>query len=82
MHADNRKTDTLIIGESPTYGLDDTTITAEAKYSINFTRSGRKVCLRLHYNGSNSFFFVNATKMYLFLNQSERFRNKTISYNI
>ena len=29
-------------------------ITAEAKYPINFTRSGR-FALRLHYNGSSSF---------------------------
>ena len=46
-------------------------ITAEAKYPINFTRSGRFV-LRLHYNGSSSFLFVNAVKMYQFeANDSE-----------
>ena len=39
--------------------LDDTSITAEAKYSINFTESGERLVLNLHYNGSNSFLFVN-----------------------
>ena len=29
--------DILILGEVPTQGLDDTTLTAEAKYHINFT---------------------------------------------
>ena len=42
-----------------TQGLDDTTITAEAEYPINFTESGKRFVLTLHYNGSNSFFAVN-----------------------
>ena len=41
-------------------------MTAEAQYSFNFSRSNRKFCLSLHYNGSNSFLFVNATKIYQF----------------
>ena len=56
----------LVLGIGPTQGLDDTTLTAEAQYSINFSRSNRKFCLSLHYNGSNSFLFVNATKIYQF----------------
>ena len=35
----------------------------EAKYSITFSRSQRKFCLSLHYNGSNSFLLVNTTKV-------------------
>ena len=45
---------------------DTTLTTAEAQYSINFSRSNRKFCLSLHYNGGNSFLFVNATKIYQF----------------
>ena len=41
-------------------------LAAETQYSINFTRPGIKFCLSLHYNGSNSFLFVNATKIYQF----------------
>ena len=33
----------LVLDEVPTQGLDDTTITAEAKYPSNFTRSGRRL---------------------------------------
>ena len=29
----------LVLGEGSTQGLDDTTVTAENKYSINFTES-------------------------------------------
>ena len=36
-HVDNKGKDILILGEGPTQGLDDTTLTAEAKYPINFT---------------------------------------------
>ena len=54
------------VGKAPTQGLDDTTLTAEAKYSINFTQSGKRFVLSLHYNGSNSFLFVHATKVYQF----------------
>ena len=41
-------------------------MTAEAQYSISFSRPNIKFCLSLHYNGSNSFLFVNATKLYQF----------------
>ena len=43
-----------------------TTLTAEAKYPINFTESRQRFVLSLHYNGSNSFLFVDATKIYQF----------------
>ena len=55
VHVDNKKKDILILGEGPTQGLDDTKLTAEKKYSINFTVTRNKLCLSLHYNGANSF---------------------------
>ena len=60
VHVDNKLKDILILGEGPTQRLDDTTLIAE----VNFTQSG--FVLSLHYNGSNSFLFVNATKLYQF----------------
>ena len=48
VHVDSTKTDVLILGEDSTQGLDDTTLTAETKYSINFTDSRKNVCLSLH----------------------------------
>ena len=58
---DNKGRDILILGKRPTQGLNHT-LTAEAQYSINFTRPVIKFCLRLHYNRSSRFLFVNATK--------------------
>ena len=66
VHVDNDGKDILILGEGPTQGLDDTTLTAKAKYPISFTQSGKRFVLSLHYNGSNSFLFVNAIKVYQF----------------
>ena len=64
VHIDNKKKDVLILGEGPTQGLDDTTLTTKVQYSINFPRPKGKFCLSLHYNESNSFLFVNVTKIY------------------
>ena len=66
VNIDNKKKDIFILGIGPTQGLDDTTLSAEAQYSINFLRSNKNSCLILHYNGSNSFLFVNATKTFQF----------------
>ena len=65
MHIDDKGKDTLIFGKGTTQGLNYI-LTAEAEYSNNFTGPGIKFCLSLHYNGSNSFLFVNATKIYQF----------------
>ena len=35
-------------------------------YSINFTKNNTKFCLSLHYNGGNSYLFVNVTEIYKF----------------
>ena len=48
VHIDNKDKDILIFSEGPTQELDDTTLTAEAKYPINFTQSNRKFCLSFH----------------------------------
>ena len=63
MHIDGRNKNILVLGEGPTEGLGDATITAEAKYLINFTESEKRFVLSLHYNGSNSFLFVNKVKI-------------------
>ena len=66
MHVNNKGEDILILVEGSIQGLDDATLTAEAKYSVNLTRPRKRFLLSPHYNGSSSFFFVNATKIYQF----------------
>ena len=66
MHIDNKNKDILILGERATKILDDTTLTPEEKHPINFTQSRKRFVLSPQYNGSNSFLFVNVTKIYQF----------------
>ena len=60
-----KKKDILVLGIGPTQGLEDT-LTAEKMYCINFTVTKKKFCLSLHYNGANSYLFVNGTEIYRF----------------
>ena len=55
VHVGNKGRDILIIGEGPAQGLDHTIFTAEAKYPINFTQSGKRFLLSLHFNGRTAF---------------------------
>ena len=63
VHIDSKNENILVLGKGPTQGLDNARITAESKYPINFTESGKRFVSNLHYNGSNSFLFVNKTKI-------------------
>ena len=65
VHIDNKKKDILVLGIGPTQGLEHT-LTAEKMYSINFTVTKNKFCLRLHYNGENSYLFVNGREIIKF----------------
>ena len=66
VHVDNKKKDILIIGKGPTQGLGEKSLTAEKMYSINFMVKRKRFCLSLHYNGSNSYLFVNGTEIIKF----------------
>ena len=64
LHIDNKKKDILVLRRRPTQGLESA-LTAEKMYSVNFTVT-KKFCLSLHYNGANSYLFVNGTEVYKF----------------
>ena len=64
-HIDNNKKDILVLGIGPTQVLEHT-LTAEKMYSINVTMTKKKYCLSLHYNGANSYLFVNGPDIYKF----------------
>ena len=54
VHIDNKKKHIFILGIGPTQGLDDTTLSAEAQYLINFSRSNRKFCLSIIFRATVS----------------------------
>ena len=57
VHAINKYKDILILVKGQTQGLDNTTLTAEAECSINFSRPRPQIkfCLNLHYTGATPF---------------------------
>ena len=55
MHIDGRNKNILVLGEGPMQASDNAAMPAEYEYLINFTESGKRFVLSLHYNGSNSF---------------------------
>ena len=78
LHIDNKNKDIWILVGGPTQGLDDITLMAEAKYFVNFTQPRKRFVLSLHYNGSNSFLFVNATKIYQFKEKDSEIKDCTL----
>ena len=47
------------MGDAIVQGINDTTLYAEKTYSQNFTQPSKKIVLSLHYNGDDSYLFVN-----------------------
>ena len=61
VHIDKKNKDTLILSEGQTQGSDNTKLTAEAKYSINFTHPIKRFVLSLT--------IIEATVSYLLMLQ-------------
>ena len=59
VQATNRANHISLIGTGLTQGINDTTIYAEKNFYRNFTDFGKKIMLSLHYNGDDSYLFVN-----------------------
>ena len=66
VHANNKKNNIIVLGKGFIEGINSTIIYAEKMYSINFTKNNKKFVLSLHYNGNNSYLFVNGTEIHKF----------------
>ena len=80
VQVDNKNKDILIFSEGATLGLDDTTLTTEAIYPINFTQPNKGFVLSLHYNANNSFLLFNATKIYQFKTKASEIKDYTLCF--
>ena len=58
-HANNRANNIYVMGELFIQGINNTTIYAEKKFYRNFKDPGKEFILILHYNGDDSYLFVN-----------------------
>ena len=65
-HSDNHKNKFLILHKSPTFVINGSFGAQEKKFDINFTKANTKFCLSLHYNGDNSYLFVNGKEIFKF----------------
>ena len=65
-HTNNKTRNILVLGRNFIQGIDGTTIYSEKMYSINFSEVGARFCLSLHYNGDNSYLFVNGKEIIKF----------------
>ena len=59
VHTTNRANHIYFMGTGLTQGINDTSIYVEKNFYRNFTDFGKKIVLSLHYNGDNSYLFVN-----------------------
>ena len=57
--ATNRANHIYLMGDGLTQGINDTMLYSEKNYWRNFTDPGKKFIISLHYNGDESYFFVN-----------------------
>ena len=71
-HATNRANNIYVMGDLFIQGINDTTIYAEKMFYRNFTDPGKKFVLSLHYNGDDSYLFVNGR-------QELKFKTKQIN---
>ena len=59
VHANNKANNIYVMGDLFVQGINDTTLYAEKVYSQNFSQASKKFVLSLHYNGDDSYLFVN-----------------------
>ena len=71
IHANNKANNIFVMGDGIAQGINDTTLYAEKLYSQNFTQPSTKIVLSLHYNGDNSYLFVNGKQELKFKAKTE-----------
>ena len=59
IHSNNISNNIFIMGDGIVQGINDMTLYAEKIYSQNFTAVDKKFVLSSHYNGDDSYLFVN-----------------------
>ena len=62
VHANNKANNIYVMGDLFVQGINDTTLYAKKLYSQNFTAVNKKFVLSLHYNGDDSYLFINGKR--------------------
>ena len=77
-HANNKANNINVMGKDYITKINDTTIYAEKMFYRNFTEPGKKFILSLHYNGDNSYLFVNGREELKFKTKTDQIINKNL----
>ena len=78
IHSNNKTNNIYIMGDGFVQGIADTTLYAEKTYSQNFTQPSKKFVLSLHYNGNDSYLFVNGRQELKFKTKREHLIKKKL----
>ena len=70
-HANNRKSNFLVLGKGNTFRINGNFGALEKKFSINYIKAKKKSCLHLHCNGDNNYLFVNGKEIFKFKTDNE-----------
>ena len=77
-HKTNRANHIYVMGTGLTQGIHDTTLNAEKNFYRNFTDPGKKFMLSLHYNGDDSYLFVNGRQVLKFKCKNDQLVKKKL----
>ena len=77
-HANNKANKIYVMGKDYITKINDTTIYAEKMFYRNFRGPGKKFILSLHYNGDNSYLFVNGREELKFKTKTDQIINKNL----
>ena len=72
VHANNKANNIYVMGDLFVQGINDTTLYAEKLYSQKFTAVNKKIVLSLHYNGDDSYLFVNGKRELKFKSKDDQ----------
>ena len=78
IHKTNRENHIYVMGDGFTQGIHDTTLYVEKNYWKNFTDPGKTFVLSLHYNGDDSYLFVNSRQELKFKAKDDQIINQKL----
>ena len=78
VHSNNKANNIFIMGDGFVQGINDTTLYAEKIYSKIFSAVDERFVLSLHYNGDNSYLFVNGKQELKFKAKDDQIDKKIL----
>ena len=78
IHSNNKANNIYVMGDGIVQGINHTNLYAEKKYSKNFTAVDQKFLLSLHYNGDNSYLFLNGKQQLKFKAKDDQIVKETL----